>query len=73
MNKKNKSDKRGFVFSTDPQFRFETEETGEKETLPPAQQPLRVRLETSTAAAKPLRSLPALPERNPIWKPWANR
>jgi translation initiation factor 1 len=52
MNKKNKSDKRGFVFSTDPQFRFETEETGEKETLPPAQQPLRVRLETKHRGGK---------------------
>ena len=52
MNKKNKSDKRGFVFSTDPAFRFETEETGEKETLPPPQQPLRVRLETKHRGGK---------------------
>jgi translation initiation factor 1 len=52
MNKKNKSDKNGFVFSTDPSFRFEPESSGAKETLPPAQQPLRVRLETKHRGGK---------------------
>jgi translation initiation factor 1 len=52
MNKKNKSDKNGFVFSTDPQFRFEPEGQEARETQPPAQQPLRVRLETKHRGGK---------------------
>ena len=52
MSKKNKSDKNVFVFSTDPQFRFEPEGQEERETLPPAQQPLRVRLETKHRGGK---------------------
>lgn len=51
MSKKNKPDNRGFVFSTDPNFRFE-EEREERETLPPAQQNLRVKLETKHRAGK---------------------
>lgn len=51
MNKKNKPDTRGFVFSTDPGFRFE-EEREEIETLPPAQQVLRVRLDTKHRGGK---------------------
>lgn len=51
MSKKNKPDNRGFVFSTDPNFRFE-EEREERETLPPAQQNLRVTLETKHRAGK---------------------
>ncbi|TWI83432.1 translation initiation factor 1 [Lacibacter cauensis] len=51
MSKKNKPDNRGFVFSTDPDFRFE-EVREEKETLPPAQQNLRVKLETKHRAGK---------------------
>ncbi|RXK59755.1 translation initiation factor [Lacibacter luteus] len=51
MSKKNKPDNRGFVFSTDPNFRFE-EEREEQETLPPAQQNLRVKLETKHRAGK---------------------
>lgn len=52
MSKKNKPDSRGFVFSTNPDFRFEEEEKGPQETLPPAQQNLRVKLETKHRAGK---------------------
>ncbi len=51
MSKKNKPDTRGFVFSTDPNFRFE-EENEHQETLEPAQQKLRVRLETKHRGGK---------------------
>ena len=52
MSKKNKTDKNGFVFSTDPNFRFEAEEQEVKETLIPAQQKLRVRLESKHRGGK---------------------
>jgi translation initiation factor 1 len=52
MNKKNKPDNRGFVFSTDPNFRFEAEEQQNQETLPAKQQKLKVRLETKHRAGK---------------------
>jgi translation initiation factor 1 len=52
MSKKNKPDTRGFVFSTDPGFRFEEEQTPEQETLAPAQQKLRIRLDTKQRAGK---------------------
>jgi translation initiation factor 1 len=52
MSKKNKPDNKGFVFSTDPDFRFDDEEREEQETLPPAQQNLRVKLETKHRAGK---------------------
>ena len=51
MSKKNKPDSRGFVFSTDPNFRFE-EESNSAETLAVAQQKLKVRLETKHRAGK---------------------
>jgi translation initiation factor 1 len=52
MSKKNKPDSKGFVFSTDPNFRFEEEDRAEQETLPPAHQNLRVKLETKHRAGK---------------------
>ena len=52
MSKKNKSDKHGFVYSTDPDFRFEQEEQAQAETLPPQQQKLKVRLETKHRGGK---------------------
>jgi|SRR6476619_1853585 len=52
MSKKNKSDKNGFVFSTDPNFRFEDEDQEIRETLIPSQQKLRVRLETKHRGGK---------------------
>jgi translation initiation factor 1 len=51
MSKKNKPDTRGFVYSTDPDFSFE-EEQSVAETLPPAQQKLKVRLDTKHRAGK---------------------
>jgi len=52
MAKKNNSDKNGFVFSTDPNFRFEPEEHEITETLAPAQQPLRILLDKKQRAGK---------------------
>lgn len=52
MSKKNKSDKNGFVYSTDPNFHFENEEEQSAETLPPKQQKLRIRLDTKHRGGK---------------------
>jgi translation initiation factor 1 len=51
MNKKNKPDSRGFVYSTDPDFSFDHPGIF-KETLEPARQKLRVRLDTKHRAGK---------------------
>ena len=51
MSKKNKPDTRGFVYSTDPDFSFE-EEQSNVVTLPPAQQKLKIRLDTKHRAGK---------------------
>ncbi len=51
MSKKNKPDTRGFVYSTDPDFRFE-EEQNDINTLPAAEQTLRVRLDSKQRAGK---------------------
>mgnify|MGYP003542892311 FL=1 len=51
MSKKNKPDLKGFVYSTDPDFSFEEERLSE-ETLPPAQQKLKIRLDTKHRAGK---------------------
>lgn len=50
--KKNKPDNRGFVYSTDPNFHFEEEHNETQETLPPAQQKLKVRLDTKNRGGK---------------------
>jgi translation initiation factor 1 len=50
MSKK-KPDTRGFVYSTDPNFRFE-QENENIETLPPSQQKLKVSLDTRHRAGK---------------------
>jgi len=52
MSKKNKSDKHGFVYSTDPDFKFESEDEPIGETLPAKQQKLRIRLETKHRGGK---------------------
>ena len=52
MSKKIKPDARGFVFSTDPNFRFEEEPEQVQETLLPAQQKLKVRLDTKHRGGK---------------------
>lgn len=51
MSKKNKPDTRGFVYSTDPNFKFE-EEPDHSETLPAARQKLKIRLDTKHRAGK---------------------
>ena len=50
MSKK-KPDTRGFVYSTDPDFSFEPEQNN-SETLPPAQQKLKIRLDTKHRGGK---------------------
>jgi translation initiation factor 1 len=50
MSKKNKPDSLGFVFSTDPNFKFEEEQI--IETLAPNQQKLRIWLDTKKRAGK---------------------
>jgi len=51
MSKKNKPDSRGFVYSTDPDFSFERENEY-SETLLPAQQKLKLSLDTKQRAGK---------------------
>jgi len=51
MSKKNKTDKHGFVYSTDPSFHFEQEQNN-IETVTPAQQKLKIRLDTKHRAGK---------------------
>jgi translation initiation factor 1 len=48
---KKKPDNYGFVYSTDPNFSF-SEEHSNVETLPPAQQKLKIRLDTKHRAGK---------------------
>jgi len=52
MNKKNKPDIRGFVYSTDPNFSFQPEQENEQQTLEPHQQKLKIKLETKHRAGK---------------------
>lgn len=51
MSKKNKPDSRGFVYSTDPDFKFE-EENFTGETLPAATQILKIVLDTKHRGGK---------------------
>lgn len=51
MSKKNKPDTRGFVYSTDPNFKFE-EEPDNSETLLAEKQKLKIRLDTKQRAGK---------------------
>jgi len=50
--KKKTADQNGFVFSTDPEFRFQPEESGPSETLPAAKQRLRIVLDTRHRGGK---------------------
>src|SRR6478672_5944643 len=52
MSKKNKSDRHGFVYSTDPSFRFEEEAGAPVETPEPAKQKLKVRLDARHRGGK---------------------
>ena len=45
-------DTRGFVYSTDPNFNFDSEHVESKETLPPAKQKLKIKLDTKQRAGK---------------------
>jgi len=51
MSKKRKG-RIGVVYSTDPDYEYEHTATSEAETLPPAQQNLKVRLETKQRKGK---------------------
>lgn len=51
MSKKNKPASNGLVYSTDPNFKLEEDQPA-IETLPPAQQKLRIRLDTKHRAGK---------------------
>ena len=51
MPKKTKPDTRGFVYSTDPQFNFEQGQEN-LDTLPAAEQKLKIRLEKKHRAGK---------------------
>lgn len=51
MNKKNKQAGNGYVYSTDPDFRFE-EDQEPATTAAPAAQPLKVRLDTKQRGGK---------------------
>ncbi|MBP9739302.1 MAG: translation initiation factor [Chitinophagaceae bacterium] len=51
MSKKNKPDNNGFVFSTNPNFKFEEDEQA-LQTLPNNQQKLRVWLDTKKRGGK---------------------
>lgn len=52
MAKKDKNDTRGFVYSTDPNFKFEEEQQEVPETLAPKEQNLRIRFETKHRGGK---------------------
>jgi len=51
MAKKNKNTE-GIVYSTDPDFQYQYENTQEEETLPPRQQDLRVMLDKKQRSGK---------------------
>jgi translation initiation factor 1 len=52
MNKKKITSLGGLVYSTDPDFKIETDAPHDEETLPTAQQKLKVKLETKHRAGK---------------------
>lgn len=52
MSKKNKPDSQGFVYSTDPNFKFEEQPEEVQETLVQDRQKLKVRLDTKQRAGK---------------------
>jgi len=52
MSKKNKPDKSGYIYSTDPNFSFQHKDEEQQETLQPAQQKLKIRLDTKHRAGK---------------------
>lgn len=49
---KNKKNREGVVFSTNPDFEYEYQQEGETQTLPPQQQNLRVQLDKKSRGGK---------------------
>ncbi len=52
MSKKNKKDRRGIVFSTDPDYDYEYQDETEEDTLEPSQQKLRILLDRKKRKGK---------------------
>ncbi|WKK84651.2 translation initiation factor [Marivirga arenosa] len=52
MSKKNKKNREGIVYSTSDDFEYQYEDQEEQETLPPAQQNLKVQLDKKARAGK---------------------
>ena len=52
MSKKSKGDRSGYVFSTDPGFKFEFEPNQEAETLPAAAQKLKISIDRKQRGGK---------------------
>ena len=52
MTRKNKADNRGFVYSTDPSFRFENNENELQQTIVPEKQKLKILLDSKQRAGK---------------------
>jgi translation initiation factor 1 len=52
MSKKNKADTQGFVYSTDPNFRFNNENDDSLETAVPAEQKLLIQLDKKQRGGK---------------------
>ncbi len=52
MSKKKIQSLGGLVYSTDPNFKLPEDEGGEQETIDPAQQKLKIRLDTKHRAGK---------------------
>ena len=52
MNKKNKPDARGFVYSTNPDFNYQQPDDRPVETLAPHHQKLKIRLDTKHRGGK---------------------
>ncbi|HTB51672.1 MAG TPA: translation initiation factor [Ferruginibacter sp.] len=52
MTKKKLASFNGLVYSTDPNFKMEENNTDDPETMPPAQQKLKVRLDKKQRAGK---------------------
>ena len=52
MSKKKKPGSSGLVYSTDPNFRLEDDSTEQQETLQPARQRLKIRLDTKHRGGK---------------------
>jgi translation initiation factor 1 len=49
---KNKKSRKGIVYSTDPEFQYRYEETGETTTLPPSQQTLTILMDKKGRGGK---------------------